>query len=393
MKLALVISSLGGGGAERVLATLANAWARSGVQVRVITLGAKLDCEYPLDAGIERIALDSVRNSAHILQAVRNNWRRIRALRRALRVSDPDAVISFVDTTNVLSVLASLGLQVPVVVSDRIFVDAMPPPGIWQKLYRFAYRRAAVVVAQTQRAAEATRRRIGRDVVVIPNPLRGVEVWRAVLSETDGNGLLAKCQSYGKTLLAMGRLVEQKGFDLLLDAFALVAEAHRDWQLVILGEGPLRAELERRFKALGLDSRVALPGFMNQPESLIRGADLFVMSSRFEGFPNALLEAMAEGKPCVSFDCPTGPRELIQHGVNGWLAAPEDVSALAAALDTLMSNPGLRASLGEHAQSVRDVYAVPAVLDQWNRLLESVGIAVPANICRARVPNSFGAVP
>ena len=104
----------------------------------------------------------------------------------------------------------------------------------------------------------------------------------------------------------------------------------------------------------------------------MRRADLFVLSSRFEGLPNALLEAMSEGVACVSFDCTAGPRELIQHGENGWLVPAEDVDGLAAAFDTLMQDDALRARLGTRARDVCKLYSVSEILGQWNTLLASV---------------------
>ncbi|MGH8118890.1 MAG: glycosyltransferase, partial [Rhodanobacteraceae bacterium] len=174
------------------------------------------------------------------------------------------------------------------------------------------------------------------------------------------------------TLLAVGRLSPEKGFDLLIEAFAQVAERHRDWHLRILGEGPLRTDLEWRIAARGLGNRIAMPGFDADVREAMRAADLFVLSSRYEGFPNALLEAMAEGTACVSFDCDAGPRELIEHARNGWLVPAGDVPALAAALDALMRDAGTRARLGRCARGVVATYALPAILGQWNALVASV---------------------
>jgi glycosyltransferase involved in cell wall biosynthesis len=170
----------------------------------------------------------------------------------------------------------------------------------------------------------------------------------------------------------MGRLVRQKGFDLLVEAFARVASMHPDWRVVILGEGAERANLTASIHAAGLVDRVSLAGFASAPERAMRQADLFVLPSRFEGFPNSLLEAMAEGMPCISFDCPTGPKELIEHDVSGWLVPAEDVAALAKGLDMLMGSAELRIRLGAQARGVQQSYSLAAILDKWNRLLESL---------------------
>src|SRR5262249_38216695 len=134
----------------------------------------------------------------------------------------------------------------------------------------------------------------------------------------------------GRVIMAMGRLVHQKGFDLLLKAFSMVAAKHPEWSLAVLGEGPLRADLEAQTEELQLAGRVRWAGRIEDPFPTLCTADLFAFPSRFEGFGLALAEAMACGLPVVSFDCPEGPGEIIRHGVDGVLVPPEDVDALAA---------------------------------------------------------------
>lgn len=371
MKIALVISSLGGGGAERVMATLANAWAASGTTVTLITLATSENDKYLLDPHVRRVALGVTDNSVNAITAIGNNVRRILALRAAIRDYRPDAVISFLDTTNALAILACTGLRIPVIVSDRVDVSACPPRGAWLWLYRLLYRRADAVVVQTRRNADAVARLTGCAVAVIPNPLRAAVAVGDPRAESCVE-LPVPGADNTRTLLAMGRLAAQKGFDLLLAAFAQVTDRHPDWQLVILGEGPERVRLAGLIAQHGLEDRARMPGFAAVPEQALRSADLFVLSSRFEGFPNALLEAMAEGLPCISYDCPTGPRELIEHGVDGWLVPSGDVEALATALDTLMNDAALRQSLGEHAVAVRDKYGLQAILGHWNAHLAAV---------------------
>jgi GalNAc-alpha-(1->4)-GalNAc-alpha-(1->3)-diNAcBac-PP-undecaprenol alpha-1,4-N-acetyl-D-galactosaminyltransferase len=363
MKLALVIFSLAGGGAERVVTTLANAWAAAGIEITVITLARLETDRYPVDPAVRRVALGLASESANALEAVRNNALRLHALRRAIRECAADAVISFMYTTNMLCILACLGLRIPVIVSDRSNMTDFPPRSVWHWLYRPLYRRAAAVVVQTQRGADDVRRNTGREAVVIANPLR--------LCATDVERDAARIVEPGcGTVLAVGRLAPEKGFDLLIDAFARVAPVHPAWRLVILGEGAERSRLSAAIRERGLGDRVLLPGFDDKPEQAMRRADLFVLSSRFEGFPNGLLEAMAEGLPCISFDCRTGPRELIEHGANGWLVPEGDVPALTEALDALMRDGDLRRRLGARAREVRQSYSLAAILEKWSRLLE-----------------------
>ncbi|MGH8153272.1 MAG: glycosyltransferase family 4 protein [Rhodanobacteraceae bacterium] len=369
MKLALVISSLGGGGAERVMTLLANAWVRGGNEITLITLASGRRDTYVLDPAVHRVALDVSGDSPHVLAALGHNVVRVHALRRAIAASTPDAVISFIAESNVRVLIAAAGLRVPVIISERTFLNGHHMRGIWRWLRRWVYPRAAAVVAQTRRCAADLEAIVGRRVEVIANPVTLQLAPTVVASDMAAS---AECARAGRILLAVGRLAPEKGFDLLIDAFARLAGRHQDWHLVILGEGPLRADLERRIAGHDLVGRIAMPGFDPHVREAMRRADLFVLSSRYEGFPNALLEAMAEGRACVSFDCDAGPRELIEHARNGWLVPAGDVAALAAALDALMQDARLRERLGHCARGVTATYALPAILGQWNALVESV---------------------
>ncbi len=168
----------------------------------------------------------------------------------------------------------------------------------------------------------------------------------------------------------MGRLVPQKGFDMLLDAFSRVAGKHPEWSLKVLGKGPLKAQLEAQAELLGLKNRVNFAGTVPDPFPVLRESDLFVFASRFEGFGNALAEAMACGLPVISFDCPAGPSEIILNGMNGVLVPREDVAALAAAMDHLMSEPAARARLACHAPEVLQRFSLDRILGMWDEVID-----------------------
>lgn len=369
MKLALVISSLRGGGAERVMATLANVWAAQGVEVTLITLALRNNDDYPLNPAVTRVELSKKMESRNLPHALANNWGRMRALRKALRVCRPDVVISFIAITNMLTVMATAGLRLPVIVAERTFLGAKAPKGLWGKLHGPLYRRATAVVALTQRGASYIEKKFGCPVTVIPNPVPFPPDAEAIPRALR----MDPChKSKHRTLLAAGRLMPVKGFDLLIEAFAQVAGRYTNWNLRILGEGYLRESLAQAVTGKGLSDRVSMPGFTSDVRAEMRQADLFVLSSRFEGFPMALLEAMSESLACISFDCETGPAELIEHQKNGWLVPANDVSALAEALDTLMRDAELRQRLGSRAREVTETYSLSAVLDQWNALIKTV---------------------
>lgn len=378
MKLALVIGSLQGGGAERVMATLANAWAQRSVAVTLITIADTSADQYPLDAAVRRISLGLRRSSTHCLLGLANNIRRVRALRATLRSLRPDAVLSFLTTNNVLSVVATRGLGIPVVVSERISISHRFP-AVWRLLRALAYRRATALVVQTARGrAEFKTRMPTLPIHVIPNPLQ-MDFQEA--PDPVACSVMDACRNR-KMLMAVGRLAPQKGYDLLLRAFAVVSVSQPDACLVILGEGPERSRLEAIVRKLGLADRVLLPGFSRTPHALLQKADLFVLSSRYEGFPNALLEAMAGGLPCVSFDCPTGPAELLAHGASGLLVPAENAAALAAAMLQCMSDPLLRSQLGRAARSSAAAYSLDAVMAQWQVLFGACGMDTRAGATR-----------
>jgi glycosyltransferase involved in cell wall biosynthesis len=167
----------------------------------------------------------------------------------------------------------------------------------------------------------------------------------------------------------MGRLTPQKGFDLLINAFSQVATAHSTWELRILGEGEDLAALQRHAADFGIADRVQFLGWMDDPNPFLANASLFVLASRWEGFPNALLQAMAHGAAVIGFACDSGPEEIIRQDVDGLLVLPEDVGALAAAMDRLMGNLAERTQLGQRAREVTDRFSCHQFFSRWDRVV------------------------
>jgi glycosyltransferase involved in cell wall biosynthesis len=171
-----------------------------------------------------------------------------------------------------------------------------------------------------------------------------------------------------KRLVAAGRLTSQKGFDLLLDAFATVAAKHPDWTLTIYGEGPLRQQLIRQRDELGLTGVVGLPGLTGRLDAELAASSMFVLSSRFEGLPMVLLEATSTGLPVVAFDCPTGPGEVVDDSVNGRLVPALDPDALGAAIVRLIEDPDQRRAMGAAAHASSRRFFMPSVRESWQQL-------------------------
>lgn len=196
------------------------------------------------------------------------------------------------------------------------------------------------------------------NVTVIPNPC-----------SLDGQKVSIK-SAKSKTILAVGRLHEQKGFDLLLQAWKPIEKTYSDWSLRIVGEGPKRAELEAQIESQSL-KRVVLAGATNNVLDEYEAASIFVLSSRYEGLPLALIEAMWSGLPCIAFDCPQGPAELLAEN-RGWLVPDGDIAELTAQIAYALSHPEEALKCAQKAQSfVQTTYSEAAIMPQWVQLIES----------------------
>lgn len=364
MRITLVVGSLWGGGAERVASLLASGWAEQGHRISVLTFERGVQQSFPIHPSVKIHRLGLFHQSSHLMEGLFQNLRRVRILRRAIRESYSDVVISFGSASNVLTLLATRGLGVPVIIRETVDPLHNGIGRIWGGLRRRCYPLADVLVCPIP-ATVAKFQAIAR--------VRGVAIANPVLPQA----LPARRQGQNgwaerHVLIAMGRLVRQKGFDLLLDAFSRLVPQHPDWSLTIIGTGPLRAELEQQSKALGLNGQIHFAGELTDPIPVLCAADLFVFSSRSETFGMALAEAMACGLPAVSFDCPEGPSDIIRHGIDGLLVPPEDVGALAAALDRLMSNSQERARLAARAPEVITRFGRERILSLWQELFNQL---------------------
>ena len=388
MRMTLVISTLRGGGAERVVTNMANYWARKGWPVTVLTITHGNEAPYyqldPLvvhrDMGFYRKPLPMVPNvgalmalkeifddcSPHERRTLIPELDLVVKLRRAIIDTRPQVVISFINLTNIRVLLATQGLGLPVIVSERDDPYHDPLTEGAAQLRRRLYPLAKYMVAQTAEAADYFAADVGDRRRAIPNP-----VLRPALSNpcNDNTGNGAGAPKARRILVGMGRLVEEKGFALLLSAFSKVAAKHPSWSLQIWGEGPQRRALEQLTRDLSLSERVEMPGFTRRPFEALSRADLFAMSSLIEGFPNALCEAMACGLPVVSFNCSSGIREIIRDGVDGLLVRAADPTALAVALDRLMADEEERRRLASKALEVTERFGLDKTMARWEQLV------------------------
>ncbi|MCB1984162.1 MAG: glycosyltransferase family 4 protein [Nitrosomonas sp.] len=369
MQIVIFINSLSSGGAERVTANLANEWVMRGWDVTVLSLAHESLDFYKLHSKVQRIALNLANDSGNPVAAIYANVERVLAIRRTLKRIKPDIVFGVMSRSSVLAILASMRLGIPVIGTEHIYPPMNPENLFWDRMRKWTYPYAARVVMLTSEGLSWLDEKIPHARgAVIPNPVS----FPLVASEPY---LIPEkwVAPERRLLLAVGRLNEQKGFDYLLKAFSGLVAIYQDWDLVILGEGPLRESLESQIQTYGLEKRVYLPGRAGNVGDWYQRADLFVMSSRYEGFPMTLVEAMAYGCAVVSYDCDTGPRDIIREGVDGLLVGPVgDVSALASVLDQLMRDDGARERMGQMAIEIKTRYSLESILTMWNNLFADI---------------------
>jgi glycosyltransferase involved in cell wall biosynthesis len=265
--------------------------------------------------------------------------------------------------------VATLGLSVPVIVSERIHPPLMSLPMAYRMQRRLTYPFADAIVAQTETTAAWLRKRVfGADVAVIPNPVNfPLPRSEPIILPT------AHVRPERRLVLWAGRLDRQKRPEMMIDAFATMARETEDWDLAMIGEGPLRAALTAQISALGLNDRIHLPGFVGNLGDWYNRANLYALTSSHEGFPNTLLEAMAHGLPCIAFDVPTGPAELGQGGTRLRLLQDSNHTAqLGFNLLDLAANTIARNVLMDAGRTVSKEYSSSAILAQWDVLITKV---------------------
>ncbi len=395
-RVALVIAHLGPGGAQRVASTAANALLERGIEVHVVTVFDGPDDAYDLEPGVrrhsrkgvngrapgrlagdetprlredvvgqrpgrfDRVALrfEVMRRPLSVAAFGIELARRTRWLRRTIRGIEPDAVLSFLTQTNIMTLLATRGLSVRTMVSERNDPRLQQHRRRVMLLRKVVYPWSDVVTANSYGALSALESFVPKQkLAFLPNPLRA--------SGNDDEIAFA-----GPTVITVTRLVEQKGVDVLLKAAALAFKSLPGWRLAIVGDGPLRAELQLLAQDLGIGARIDWFGHVDDPMPYLRAARVFVLTSRFEGSPNALLEAMACGLPAIVSNASPGPLELIGDEEAGLIVPVEDAEATAEAIVRLAKDEALRSRFGGAALERTRVHQLDNAMRVWLELLQ-----------------------
>jgi glycosyltransferase involved in cell wall biosynthesis len=346
MRIALLIGSLSAGGAERVAANLANGLQSLGHQVLLLTYQKDWPDQYTLNDGIIRDYVDFTGGGVAKIRNLREKFSGFRAER----------VISFINKTNVRAILAGRGQAWKTIVTEHNFPPLQPIEPQWELMRRISYRWAWKVVSVSK----------GVDGYFSFLPARK----RFVVPNAFPPHSYSHSEERSRTIIAVGRLVQVKGFDLLIEAFAKIVSAAPGWKLEIWGEGNQESALRERIQQKDLGGRVFLKGLTADPLKEMSKAEFLVCSSRSEGFGNVLVEAMSVGIPVISFDCPSGPRDIVVSGETGYLVPNGDVDALAGAMQRLLEKEEERSVMGKKALEFSRQYANGEVLKTWVRLLE-----------------------
>jgi GalNAc-alpha-(1->4)-GalNAc-alpha-(1->3)-diNAcBac-PP-undecaprenol alpha-1,4-N-acetyl-D-galactosaminyltransferase len=353
--LTVVISDLTSGGSQRVITTLVNALADRGYRISVITASPAEQDFFTLHERVMRKILPNKGNSQSLYGAISSNLSRIRGLRAQIRQIGAPVVLSFIAETNIQVILACLGLNVRTVISERNDPARQSLGKAWDFLRKRTYRFADVVTANSHGAIDSLRSFVPNTKLrYVPNPLLS----RPELSV-----------SRSKTILNVGRFHRQKAQDVLIKAFAKIATMHPDWFLALLGEGSLKQELLTLVEDAGLNEQVRWLDPTPNPSIHYDEASVFVLPSRHEGTPNALIEAMAAGLPAIVSDASSGPLEIVKPDIDSLVVPVEDVDALADAMELLVRDPEKCATMGENAKKAVARFDLQTVLSTWLDIL------------------------
>ncbi len=347
MRVALLVSSLSSGGAERWNVNLADLLNARGVKVAVFTYRVDKADFYQLDAGIERAWADFTLRG----------WKKIRALRQTLADFRPDAVIASGNKTNIRAILAGRGQPWKTIVVEHNDPSQQPIGWKWELARAYTYRLAHRLICISRGVRRYFWFLPAKIKLIIPNTFPVHQIRRE--------------PGEHRRIVAVGRLVPIKGFDMLIEAFARIAARFPAWKVFIWGEGSEHESLKTLCGQLGVAEQILLPGVTDKPMEELARSDFLVLSSRSEGFGNVLVEAMSVGVPVVSFDCPSGPRDIVDPS-SGILVPNGRIDLLADAMVSMIEDREKRERLGKGALERSKTFSPESHAERWMEVLEEL---------------------
>lgn len=362
MKIAFMYGNMQRGGAQRVISCLAAYCAGLGDAVTILTLDGG-GSDYELDPGVRVLGLNVAGDSANKLESARRFLATERKLRAWMKAEKPDVVLAFSSKLTMQLLLARAHGGPALICSERAN-PVFRAESAATRMERWMLKKADGFIFQTQRVS----------MLFLPEMReRGTVIHNGLFSEDIPEEVTAFADRDHKAICAVGRLDnDQKAYDVMFKAFALFHEKHPEHVLNIFGRGVDEPALQQLIAQLGLEDRIILHG--NRPHVIheIRDMGMFVMTSRYEGMPNALIEAMACGLPCVCTDCDFGPAELIRDGESGLLVPVDEVAAIAAAMERIADEPALAGRLSRGALEIRQTHGREKICGQYRDYILSV---------------------
>lgn len=347
------IGTLTNGGAERVVSILSGKMAEQGMNVEILTY-YDMPVFYQVHPDVKITCVEKETGT-------KSKGKNFLWVRKYFK-EHADVLISFLAPFNIFALVCNLGTGTPIIVADRNDPTKIPSNTLVRKVRDFLYRFADGIVVQTKKNQSYFSKQVQKKSVVIYNPIN--------LREKSGSAL--QTAKY-KKIVSVGRLMQQKNQKMLLGAFKNVLEKYPDYQLVIYGEGPMREELEAYAKELGVEKSILLPGNVADVHDRIKGAEIFVLSSDYEGMPNALIEAMCLGLPVISTKV-SGATDLIKDHENGLLTELDNQKELEAAMMELIENPILEEKLAKNATQLNDSLELSKIMNQWIHFIKKTTV-------------------
>lgn len=348
-------SSMGKGGAERVISVLANELIKEN-DVSIL-INTKENKAYDLNEKIKLLELDK----KHIPIALFRNLKRIWTSAKIVKREQPDIIISFLPMPSYRILLLKKFIKVPIIISDRNDPNKEYQSFISKFLMKRLYPKADGFVFQTEEQKKFFDKNIQDKSIIIYNPIK------------DEFLNINKAAQKEDTIISVGRLVEQKNQKMLIEAFSKIAKEYSNYKLKIFGTGPLELSLKKQIEELNLSNKIMLCGVCDDIKTELEKARIFVLSSDYEGMPNALIEAMAVGLPVISTDCPCGgPKELIENEKNGLLIEVGNVEELEKKMKYLIENQEKAIEMGKNAEQIKETLNSVNILKQWECYIEEM---------------------